>query len=1109
MLSNFTRETCTGTGDAITLTGAVEGHIPFSASYANGDQVAYTIIDADGVKKVEGIGTYNAGVITRNDTWSYDGTTVDKAPTENIALSASEHQVINTVAASLSLSLTIGVFQLEQGVIPARPAGYKAVNYYTWNDPEIDTSLYPYDKWLEIANPLPLPQVVATLALPTIEVGSTGTFNASGVFSGQIDSYAIASGTLPAWLTFNTETCVFTYTNAQEPSVTGISLTATNARGVSAATNIADWTVTFDIYEPVDRLAMFNYVLDVNGWTPKVPEADSQFVYLSETGDDGTAVVYNYADSTFPDYFNPTGEMAFATLAAARAACYREGKSDFLCVKRGDNFVLTVAWSLSINGSANRHHLTSYGDLATPRPTIDCQMYGNGNDSFIKELRANFAITDIEFTNSQRNPSSPNFVGWMDLQDNKFLFTFGGTGGPQGFLLEGCKVSWFEMGIYFANGQGVGNSIIRRNVFHNLYGPGFSIGLNPDEISLLEEENLFYKCGYYDIYADTKQTTSGYTGTVEKTLATALTGAAETSVTLSGDIPSNTPIGTPLIIKTDSTAEIKVPILSFTGPTAEIPATDFSADPAAIGNLVNIRVYGAVQFHHSFYGVALDDCISRRSISIKPPSIHYKYISDSIQSTITSENVSLYDCLLIDGEICVSAGGNIQPNTSPRFANFDVSGNLAVHIGQSNNRGLSWGTDLSDQQNSRSINNIYALPTPLATSKRAGSLGNNISNVLVANNISYLQGNFGDTGVFINQNYDLYGLLTESTPGVTFVNTNVGLDAFMSTGTIEEGIEAFANALLNRRRGDWSDLDTQYKDFVRSRMTPTNLAPIFISQPQSRTVYNSGDVIELEADAYSQTPATYQWQYANGDPVVGGVSRKLSIAVTGDVGFRVAVTNAAGTTVSSLASIVLASRNFSLLADDTDSLVTQVPELGGTATSGALRLRGQGMRVKARFNLAEMAAGSDLAFGETILFGNGNLRYSWSESLGYHFVIRYGGPFYYASVDVNLNDGADHIIEVLQPFSGDMLGVTIDGVFYPVNSGYIPGAVINVDTSTFRGSSLAGDVVMFDIEYFTRDSVTLEDTQLAFYAVDDALFNGATASADVGTGIITYNVASA
>ena len=102
MFANNTAETCTGTGDTLTLTGAVsftneagntETTLPFSATAADGDVFECVVNDADGVTKVSGVYTYNAAsnTLTRNDDWNWNGTTQDNSPSSNIALSSGTH----------------------------------------------------------------------------------------------------------------------------------------------------------------------------------------------------------------------------------------------------------------------------------------------------------------------------------------------------------------------------------------------------------------------------------------------------------------------------------------------------------------------------------------------------------------------------------------------------------------------------------------------------------------------------------------------------------------------------------------------------------------------------------------------------------------------------------------------------------------------------------------------------------------------------------------------------------------------------------------------------------------------------------------------------------
>lgn len=71
-------------------------------------------------------------------------------------------------------------------------------------------------------------------------------------------------------------------------------------------------------------------------------------------------------------------------------------------------------------------------------------------------------------------------------------------------------------------------------------------------------------------------------------LQTAMTGAAETSVQINTNIPTDTPSSGHIRIKTASGAYKKVSYTSWSGDTFTIPATDFSSDNAAAGNDVFI-----------------------------------------------------------------------------------------------------------------------------------------------------------------------------------------------------------------------------------------------------------------------------------------------------------------------------------------------------------------------------------------------------------------------------------------------------------------------------------------------------------------------------------------
>lgn len=92
MFGNFIAEKCQGTGATITLYGIDDNSLPFSAKFSDTDEVKYVIEDGDGIKKCGGTGVYNSNdTITRNDDWTWNGTTYDDSPSGNLTLSAQTH----------------------------------------------------------------------------------------------------------------------------------------------------------------------------------------------------------------------------------------------------------------------------------------------------------------------------------------------------------------------------------------------------------------------------------------------------------------------------------------------------------------------------------------------------------------------------------------------------------------------------------------------------------------------------------------------------------------------------------------------------------------------------------------------------------------------------------------------------------------------------------------------------------------------------------------------------------------------------------------------------------------------------------------------------------
>ena len=111
MFLNLTEETCTGTGDTLTLAGATDNSLAFGETGNAEDGRAYScvVLDADGMTKASGLYVFDktANTFTRNDSWNFNGTTVDKNPATNIALSGGIHTIRCDVSSSSGISPVI------------------------------------------------------------------------------------------------------------------------------------------------------------------------------------------------------------------------------------------------------------------------------------------------------------------------------------------------------------------------------------------------------------------------------------------------------------------------------------------------------------------------------------------------------------------------------------------------------------------------------------------------------------------------------------------------------------------------------------------------------------------------------------------------------------------------------------------------------------------------------------------------------------------------------------------------------------------------------------------------------------------------------------------
>lgn len=237
---------------------------------------------------------------------------------------------------------------------------------------------------------------------------------------------------------------------------------------------------------------------DANGWSILTPSADSRLLYVSTGGSDATAQIYSPASAEVgADPFNPSGTIhPFATIDAALAQA-RDGFPDYILLERGDTWTRTAAIRMKAGRSAAERAVLGYYGSAAARPIV--KDYG-------VDLRwASYsALIGIQFTAAQRNPNSPDFLGFANVSDVSGFNGLGGYNGTLvgGLLIEDCWFDWFDGNVVQSPENGGGPAltdvIIRRNIITNNYSTdSHAQGLYTDRASVWLEENTFDHNGWY------------------------------------------------------------------------------------------------------------------------------------------------------------------------------------------------------------------------------------------------------------------------------------------------------------------------------------------------------------------------------------------------------------------------------------------------------------------------------------------------------------------------------------------------------------------------------------------------------------------------------------
>jgi len=149
------------------------------------------------------------------------------------------------------------------------------------------------------------------------------------------------------------------------------------------------------------------------------------------------------------------------------------------------------------------------------------------------------------------------------------------------------------------------------------------------------------------------------------------------------------------------------------------------------GNMFNHNTYFSDSFNSKFI----------RNIFLRSSSIQNKWTSNSdpnsSSDSIKSHDLWMEDNLYVGGEVGISAGGNTDYDTGPRWKNITIINNVMLAIGrdQPTNRTLGWNIDATDWDGGLICGN-YLLhnDNPLVTNISGIRLSGHSNDVTIAEN---------------------------------------------------------------------------------------------------------------------------------------------------------------------------------------------------------------------------------------------------------------------------------------------------------------------------------------------------------------------------------------
>lgn len=221
------------------------------------------------------------------------------------------------------------------------------------------------------------------------------------------------------------------------------------------------------------------------------PSADSRLIYVSDTGNDGTAVVTDIAAQT--DAFDPQGTvLPYLTLSAAYAQT-REGFPDWVLFKRGDSWT-SQSFILTKSGrSITERALITYYGTSGDRPVFQT---GTSRGLTAFSTHDNYVLHGLDFYAHTRDPNSPDYVAGTAGNSGVLMI-----GGGANVTIDDCIARFYIGNVIIQSFGGLtySNLTIRRSIILDSYRyiGSHNQGMYLEAINgILVEDNVFDHNGW-------------------------------------------------------------------------------------------------------------------------------------------------------------------------------------------------------------------------------------------------------------------------------------------------------------------------------------------------------------------------------------------------------------------------------------------------------------------------------------------------------------------------------------------------------------------------------------------------------------------------------------